>query len=243
MKPPKFINNRDNLVIDELYESIRPGSKLSVMSAYFTLYAFEALQKELETVEEFRFIYNEPTFVEQKREMREFYIQKNNNVFGTEFEIKLRNEMEQTAIAKECADWIRKKARFKSFDKNNPGSSKMMHISNGTEDVVLSGSDFSSDGLGITPSNRIEQVMALYDSANTKSFLQSFEEVWNNPAMVQDVTTEVMESMEILYQENPPEFIYFIALYNIFFDYLGELSEDTIKEKTGFKETKIWEML
>lgn len=244
MKAPKFIDNKNNKMVDEIKEYSKKNSKISMISSSFTLFAFEKLKKELSKIDEFRFVFTEPTFVSKKQEMKEFYIDKNNNVFGTEFEIKLRNEMTQSSIAKECAEWIKEKATFKSFKERNPAYPRLMHIENKDDTVAMNGSvDFTADSLGIIPSTRMEAINAFYGE-HTIGMLQAFENIWNSDSELEDVTDIVMENLNIIHKENPPEFIYFVTLYNIFFDYLSELTDDRlVKEKTGIKETLIWNKL
>lgn len=232
-------------MIDEVKEYAKNNSKISMISSTFTLFAFEKLKKELSKIDEFRFVFTEPTFVTKKQEMKEFYIDKNNHVFGTEFEIKLRNEMTQSSIAKECVDWIKEKAIFKSFKDRNPAFTRFMHIENQDDAVGLNGTvDFTADSLGIVPSTRTEGITALYGKEQTLGLMQLFENIWNDEHILQDVTDLVIKNLEIIHKENPPEFIYFLTLYNIFYDYLNELTDERIvKEKTGIKETLIWNKL
>ena len=115
----KILDNITNTVRDDLRVEIKKGSRVSIAAACFSMYAYKELKKQLETIDEFEFIFTSPTFVKEKAEKqkREFYIpriSRETSLYGTEFEIKLRNEMTQRAIAKECADWIRRKATFKS---------------------------------------------------------------------------------------------------------------------------------
>ena len=115
----RILDNITSTVRDDLRGEIKKGSKVSIAAACFSMYAYKELKKQLDFVDEFRFIFTSPTFVKEKAEKqkREFYIPRlfrETCLYGTEFEIKLRNEMAQRAIAKECADWIRKKAKFKS---------------------------------------------------------------------------------------------------------------------------------
>ena len=248
MKLPKVLDNKKNRVVDELKEELHKGSKLSIISAYFTIYAYAELKKELSKIENMRFIFTEPTFVKKDRELiREFYIEHNNEkkVSGNEFEIKLRNEMKQAAIAKECAKWLEEKAEIKSLKKANLAQPRLIYIESEEENISINGTvDFTSDGLGITPSNRLDSNMCLYGKDYTISFLQAFNELWNDGSAVEDVKQKVLEQMQVLYKENTPEFIYFVTLYNVFSNYLDELTEDNIvKSRTGFKDTLIWNKL
>jgi len=248
MRSPKVLDNKKYRVVDELKAELHKGSKISVISAYFTIYAYAELKKELSKVENMRFIFTEPTFVHKNQKLiREYYIEHNpeKKISGNEFEIKLRNEMKQAAIAKECAQWLEKKAEIKSLRQANPAQPRLVYIENPEDNVSINGTvDFTSDGLGITPSNRLDSNMCLYGKDYTIAFLQAFNELWQDDTAVQDVKDKVLQQMRILYKENTPEFIYFVTLYNIFYDYLDELTEDSIvKSRTGFKETQIWNKL
>ena len=248
MKAPKVLDNKKNKVVDELKSELKKDSKLSVISAYFTIYAYAELKKELNKIDKMRFLFTEPTFIKKDRELlREFYIEHTNekNISGNEFEIKLRNEMKQAAIAKECAQWLQEKAETKSLREANPAQPRLVYIENRDEHLSINGTvDFTSDGLGITPSNRLDSNICLYGKEYTIGFLQAFNELWQDQTAVEDVKQKVLEQMQVLYKENTPEFIYFVTLYNIFSNYLEELTEDKIvKSKTGFKDTLIWNKL
>ena len=117
------IDNINKRLYDDMVQVLHKGSRLSFAAAYFSIYAFEKLKKELADIDELRFIFTEPSFLTQKenKEKREFYIPRLNrerSLYGTEFEIQLRNKLGQKAIARECAEWLRKKAQFKSNAKN-----------------------------------------------------------------------------------------------------------------------------
>lgn len=84
---------------------------------FFDLCLPGELKNELEGIGELRFIFTSPTYLQEKtpKEKREFSIHRLNrerSLYGTEFEIKLRNELTQKAIDRECADWIREKSNF-----------------------------------------------------------------------------------------------------------------------------------
>ena len=247
----KILDNKNNgKVIDELKENLEKSSKLSIISAYFTIYAYQELKKELSKIDSLRFLFTEQNFKKQDDELlRQYYISKkinNNTLFGNEFEIKLKNELNQSNIARECAEWLKNKAEIKSLKFPNPAQPRLIYVENPTKDnVAISGTvDFTTDALGVTPSNRIDNNICMIGNTETQSFLQMFNTYWNNPEFVVDVKEQILEQMKIIYKENTPEFIYFITLYSIFNDYLDELTEDRIlKTRTGFKDTTIWNML
>lgn len=243
----KTINNQlGETVYKELEKHIRKGSKVSTISAYFTMYAYSALKKELDKIDEMRFIFTTPSFSKNKdKEAREYEIV-NNNIFGNEFELKLRNEMTQSAVAKDCAKWLKDKVEIKSFKEPNVAQPRMIHVHNKSEeDIVINGSvDFTTDGLGITGSNRADFNNFMAGEEFTDSQLLSFDTLWNNEMVLTDVKDKLLKQMEVMYEENSGEFIYFKSLYHIFYNYLDELDEDNIVKKGNkLKETKIWNIL
>lgn len=242
----KMIDNINATVRDDLVATIRKGSKLSIAAACFSIYAYQELCKQLEAVDEVRFIFTSPTFTAEKtpKEKREFYIPRltrERSLYGTEFEVKLRNELTQRAIAKECADWIRRKARFRS----NISSDVMQPFLTVDETTYTPMPGFTTVDLGCERGNNAYYfVTRMEASENARFFLNLFENLWHDKRHLQDVTDQVIESISTAYRENSPEFIYFYTLYNIFNEFLEDISQDVLpNEATGFKQSKIWEML
>lgn len=233
-------------VYDELKSNITRGSKLSVISAYFTIYGYASLKKELNSIDNMRFLFTEPTFVQNSNEVsREFCIDHEKAITGNQFEIKLRNEMKQSQIAKECADWIKNKVEVRSLKKSNPAQPRMIYIDNdGEKNAVIHGTvDFTTDGFGITPSDRIDYNTYI-EGPFTVDFLRLFDQIWNDSAAVEDVKEGILNHMKTIYKENSPEFIYYFTLYNIFYEYLDELSEEKIvRSGINLDHSTIWNKL
>ena len=245
----QIIDNINKTVKEDLQESICRGSKMSVAAACFSMYAYQELKKQLEQVDEFSFIFTSPTFVKERaeKEKREFYIPRLNresSLYGTEFEIKLRNEMTQRAIARECADWIRRKATFKS---NTTGENMggFMTVASKEEQVAyMPINGFTTVDLGCERGNNSYNMVNRIEAPFATQYIQLFDTLWNDKAKMQDVTDVVVENISSVYNENSPEFIYFITLYHVFSEFLDDISEDVLpNEATGFKQSKIWSML
>ena len=242
----QIIDNINKTVKDDLQASIHKGSKMSVAAACFSIYAYQELKKQLEGIDELRFIFTSPTFVTEKasKAQREFYIpriSRESSLYGTEFEVKLRNELTQKAIAKECADWIRRKAVFKS----NVTQEQMMGFMTVDESTYMPINGFTTVDLGCERGNNAYYtVMKTESFENANHYIKLFEQLWNDKKKLQEVTDIVIENISAAYRENSPEYIYFVALYNIFKEFLDDVSEDELpNEATGFKESKIWGML
>lgn len=249
MKPPKMIDNKRNgTVAEELRQSIGKDSKLSIMTAYFTIFAFAELKKELLKVGQVRMLFTDPIFIKGSQDpTREYYLERENGqaLSGNVYEMKLRNEMCQASVARECAKWLEHSAQMKMFKNKNSAQPRLIYVDNGEDSVSINGTvDFTTDGLGLTRSNRVDSNMCMYGHEFTQHFLEMFDELWNDGTAVEDVKNEVLRQIQMLYKENTPEFIYFVTLYHIFNQYLGELTEDNIlKTRTGIKETVIWNKL
>lgn len=245
----KIFDNVVDVVRDDMASTISKGSKVSIAAACFSMYAYKELKKQLEQVKECRFIFTSPTFVTEKveKQKREFYIprlSRENSLYGTEFELKLRNEMTQKAIAKECAAWIRKKATFKS---NTTGENMggFVTVSDSSEDVAyMPINGFTTVDIGCERGNNSYNMINRFRAPLSESYIKLFETLWNDKEKMQDVTDVVIENITTAYNENSPEFIYFMTLYHVFSEFLDDISEDELpNEATGFKQSKVWNML
>ena len=242
-------NNTTKVVKDDLVKKIKSGSKVYAASACFSIYAYQALKDELENCDEFRFIFTSPTFIAEKteKERREFYISRLNrekSLYGTEFEVRIRNELKQKAVAKECADWMRKKSLFRT-NTTNEGMNNFLVVKNPEESYTyMPMNSFTAVDLGCERGNNISNMVTRFENPATKEFLNLFESVWNDKEKLKDVTNDVIDMISAVYRENSPELIYFMTLYNIFSEFLDDVTEDVLpNEATGFKASVIWNKL
>ncbi len=249
------IDNRSKILGDDLKKEIKAGSKVKIVASYFSIYAYEALKEQLNNISELEFIFPTPTFVNEgvkdklKKEKREYYIPKHmreNSLYGTEFEIRLRNQLTQRVIAKECADWVRNKVTFKSNTTEN-GLQNFIYVDNGENTFCyMPVNGFTSVDLGYEKDNMMIQGIVKSDEESfTKLFFNQFKNVWNDSEKLEDVTQSIADYISSAYTDNSPEFIYFVTLYNIFSEFLSDImSEDFLpNEGTGFKTSLIWNKL
>lgn len=244
----EFFDNINYKVVDDLKISIKNGCKLSIASACFSIYAYAELKEQLQNIDELRFIFTAPSFLKEResKQRREFYIprlDRERTLFGSEFEVKLRNQMTQKAIAIECADWIRKKVKFKS----NVTSANMhgfINVEGAVPATYTPVNGFTTTDLGCERGNNICNFVIKVEAENSKQYVRLFNELWKDESQFEDVTEQIVDNISNIYKENSPEFIYFVTLYNIFNEFLEDISEDVLpNEATGFKESKIWNKL
>jgi superfamily II DNA or RNA helicase len=255
-KPPNLtlLDNITNLLGEDLKRTITPGAKLQIAASCFSIYAYEALKTELAQIDSLQFIFTSPTFVPNnvsdklRKEHREFHIPKmerERSLCGSEFEVRLRNELTQKAVAKECAEWMRKKATFRS----NKGRAPMQQFActKGAEceSVYMPLHGFTAVDLGYEKGNAVSNFVNKFDEQPmTGTWLALFDQIWNDPEKLEDVTDRLCDHIASVYQENSPQRIYFLMLYNIFSEFLEDISEDVLpNDLTGYQDSLIWQKL
>ncbi len=244
----EVIDNINKILKNDLEKTIKSNSKLSIASACFSIYAFQELKNQLENIEELRFIFTSPSFIKEKtaKTKREFYIPRLSRekcLYGTEYEIKLRNELTQRAIAKECAEWIKQKVKFKS-NTTNELMSGFINIENDNNYTYQPVNGFTTTDIGCEKGNTLSNIVVRLENPESQTYLKTFDAIWNDKNRLQDVTNQIIESISNVYKENSGEFIYFITLYNIFNEFLQDISEDNLpNDATGYKDSVIWNKL
>ena len=250
----ELIDNINRLLGDDLKQTLKPGARLKIAASCFSMYAFEALKAELEKVEDLNFIFTSPTFVANevtdkiRKERKEFHIPKfdrERSLYGSEFEIQLRNKLTQRAIAKECADWVRRKATFKSNRSKAPMQQFACVQSSGTDTAYIPLHGFTAVDLGYQQGNAVSNLVNRMDEPTfATTYLSLFNQIWSDPTKLEDVTAQICDHIASVYQENSPESIYFLMLYNIFNTFLDDVDEDVLpNDRTGYQDTLIWTKL
>ena len=257
----RIVDNINDLLGDDLRREIHPGSKLRIAASTFSIFAFEALKSELEHIDELNFIFTSPSFVTAAatdripKERREFFIPHGTHgaqvtasrngestLYGSEFEIRLRNKLTQRAIARECADWVRRKVRFRSNTTCAP-MQQFAVVDRSAAYLPLQG--FTSADLGYERGNAVSNMVTKIDEAPMSAqYVALFDQIWHNPDQLDDVTESVRDHIASVYAENSPARIYFLILYNLFAEFLDDINEDVLpNDLTGYLDTKIWHAL
>tara|TARA_R100001244_G_scaffold20404_1_gene21072 strand:+ start:4007 stop:7297 length:3291 start_codon:yes stop_codon:yes gene_type:complete len=250
----ELIDNINTLLGENLKGTLKPGSKLKIAASCFSIYAYVALKKELESIDSLEFIFTSPTFVPNevsdkiKKEQREFHIPKaerERSLTGSEFEIQLKNQLTQKAIARECADWIRRKATFRSNRGQAPMQPFIGTRAAAGDAVFMPVQGFTAVDLGYQKGNALSNIVTRFDEpAHTGMFLNLFEQIWSDPEKLENVTGRLCDHIASVYQENAPERIYFLMLYNIFREFLEDVNEDVLpNDRTGYQDSLIWQKL
>lgn len=248
----RIIDNVNELLGDDLKAEIVTGSRLRIAASSFSIFAFEALSKELEHLEELQFIFTSPSFVTARatdrlpKAQREFFIPHDKNgestLSGSEFEIRLRNQLTQRAIARECAEWVRRKVQFRS-NKTVAPMQQFAVVDDKAAYLPLQG--FTSADLGYERGNAVSNMITKVDDAPmTSQYMQLFDQIWHNSAQLEDVTEVVHQHIASVYAENSPARVYFLILFNLFAEFLDDINEDVLpNDLTGYQDSAIWKSL
>ncbi len=248
----RIIDNLNEFFGDDLKASIKPGSKLRIAASTFSIFAFEALSRELQSIKELEFIFTAPSFTTTKatdkpaQEKRQFFIPSDESrdaaLYGTEFEIRLRNKLTQRAIARECAEWVRQKVTFRSNHTGAPMQSFAV-VDDTAAYAPLQG--FTTADLGYERGPALSNMVhKIDDTPSTRQYIQLFDQIWHNPDQLDDVTEAVREHIASVYAENSPQRVYFLILYNLFNEFLEDISEDVLpNDRTGYQGTEVWKAL
>jgi hypothetical protein len=250
----ELIDNINRLLGDDLKKTLKPQARLKIAASCFSMYAFEALKAELEKIDELSFIFTSPTFVADEvtdkvqKQRREFHIPKSDrerSLYGSEFEIQLRNKLTQRAIAKECADWMRRKATFKSNRSKAPMQQFACVQAKDAATAYMPLHGFTAVDLGYQQGNAVSNLVNKMDEAAfTSTYISLFDQIWLDPEKLEDVTAQICDHIASVYQENSPEHVYFLMLYNIFNEFLEDINEDVLpNDRTGYQDTLIWNKL
>jgi len=237
---------RDNFsrgsTADFLMEKIREGSELAIVSAYFTIYAYDALKQNLDSINHLRFLFGEPRFIRSldpdKTDKKAYKIEDDG--------LHLKNRLEQRRVAKECADWITEKVDIRSVRQANLLHGKMYHIDNhGVDEAIMGSSNFTVSGLGLANHNNNIELNLVVDSNRDRQDLKAwFDQLWNNTEMVEDVKNDVLNYLAQLYQDNAPEFVYFKTLFHLFEQFLSDQDKGGLADiQSQIVDTDVWRML
>lgn len=230
-------NKNQGVVQDALKKNIQPNARLSILSGLFSIYGYAALKQELATIDSLRLLLP----VQKAADNAPFHLEQ---LIGTSADRHFRNTLNIPQIARECAAWLEEKADIRAV--SLPVPQNLFHIQNRDETAIAihGSSPFTSTGLGVVPSAGYEMNTLLSTPLETTTLLNWFDSIWHNPDAIQDVKSFVLAQVQALYTSKSPEQIYFLTLYNIFRDFLGDLEEEKIiKTRTGIKETLIWNKL
>lgn len=245
----RIIDNVSELLGDDIRTEVARGSKVRIAASTFSIFAFEALRKELEHVDELEFIFTSPSFSngeatdKLRKSRREFFIpQAESSLYGSEFEIRLRNKLTQRAIARECAAWVREKVTFRA---NATGGQMQQFAVVDDRAAYMPLQGFTTADLGYERGDAVSNMVTKFEgSPEAANFLNLFDQIWANPDQLEDVTQAVHDHIASVYAENSPARIYFLILYNLFAEFLDDITEDVLpNDRTGYQDTLVWQSL
>ena len=248
----KQLDNIQELLGDDLKETLDYGTHVRLAAATFSIYAFEALATELEKVEAFDFLFTQDVFDPEaqvgkmSREQRQYEIppiRLSAALAGTPFELVLKNKLTQKAIARDCADWVRRKARFMVNATGKRAQPMMTLEKKGELSAYIGANDFTAPALGYQPDNALSNIVTRMDGATASHFVEIMRGLLD-AGNFKDVTTDLLDHIERIYAENAPEALYFTLIHSLFTAFLDDLSVEAMpNERVGHEDSVIWQTM
>jgi SNF2 family DNA or RNA helicase len=231
-------NKKNGFVGDTLKSLISDEASISAITNELTLPGIESILDKLANSRQLDLLLSSvETDAEGKRVL--------GSLAGNSCERRQVNELRQAALAKALTALL-SKANVKAV--KHPGliNQNLFHVKNvdNTQHAIQGSSGISLSGLGFVPSTKFEMNTLYPDQESAGTLKEWFNSIWEDASATEDFKASLLAQLEILSQDNSPEFIYFLTLYHLFNDLLEELDEDNIiKSKTGFKDTVVWNKL
>ncbi|MFI3320405.1 MAG: hypothetical protein R3Y14_06495, partial [Rikenellaceae bacterium] len=222
-------NNLKNII----QQDVLVGSDLKIITAYFTLFAYNELRDELSKAESTRLIINPNKYNTDA------------DIFETKEESALKINLDYAYIAKEFAAWLADKVSIKRIKSRKIEGKMFNSESAANNSTYITHSDFDAMGVGILDRGGRIQLNERIDNPQRSSEInKTFDTIWNNTNLVEDIKREVLSKLETVYKDKSPELLYFFTLNHLFGDFINEANDDEILKKgTGITETLIWNKL
>lgn len=241
--PPAIIDNRKRRVGEYLKDTIRPGADLSVVSAYFTIYAYQALRGRLDEASSTRFLYGDPRSVGSvdpaDTEAKQFGLAHQGG-------IALQEVLTQKPLARQCAAWIKERVEIRTVEREGFLHGKLYHVKgkDGGTAAITGSSNFTVRGLGLSSKPNIELNLEVRDDHDRNALMQWFDDLWNDSKLTRDVKEEILAALNRLGKPYAPEFVYYKTLFHIFKDSLMDRSgSDGLIHDIHLHDTEIWKRL
>ncbi|MCY4233829.1 MAG: helicase-related protein [Bacteroidetes bacterium] len=238
-----IIDNQDRKLGEFLCKEIASETRLSIVSAYFTIYAYQDLKDKLDSIKQLRFLYGDPGGLQvidpsedQNRDYR----------LTEDGEIELKHVLSQKPIAHACEKWIIKTAEIKTIKQSNFLHGKLYHLEREGSDnkVALGSSNFTRSGLGLGMNPNIELNLEVNNQSDQKQLLDWFNDLWDNPEITRDAKQEVLEILRRLGKNYSPEFVYYKTLFHVLEDKRNDIEDpESLNAPSHFYDTKIWKSL
>ena len=244
-----IVDNRTRTVGDFLAGHAVPGSLLSVVSAYFTIYGYGDLRERFDEIGRLRFLYGDPRGVgaldPEEADAKAFRL-------TAEGGLELAQALRQKPLALACARWIERKADIRTVRRRNFLHGKMYHIAKpdgaGTTSPqtasLVGSSNFTRRGLGYGQSPNLELNLEVRHAADREPLLQWFNDLWRDRELTRDAKQDVLDALERLGRDYSPEFVYYKTLFHVLGDRLARQQEsERLAGGVHLFDSRIWNHL
>ncbi|MCY4070926.1 MAG: helicase-related protein [Chloroflexi bacterium] len=235
-----ILDNRTNTVADYLRKQLAKSKDFRLVSAYFSIYGYKKLADALETVGEVRFLYGDPSSIDDvdpgQAEPKSYDV--------TERGLNPRHALDQKFVAQRCAEWVgRDTVRIRSIARANFLHGKL-YLPSPPPSSIVGSSNFTKRGLGESSQPNIEINFASDDLEIYAELREWFDRIWDDDKLTTDVKQQVLDALARIGKEHAPELIYYKTLYELFRDEIeARLEQEGRMDDVRLVDTAIWKAL
>lgn len=240
------INTNEQMIqkINEVLQN-KKDAVVNIVNDKLTISVFSLLEKNLKNVKEINFVIRDVRYLPQQSEIaHEFEINPTDVLFNA-YDITEKNKLQHFSRARSMHDFIEKYVNVRKVNSRIRVGGNVLIID---DDFMIQG----SSSLEVSKKNNRELLSNINfdsilsgsaDKEQIQGATETFNRIWFNKQFSVDYKKELLTSLQYVYKEHAPEFLYYFTLNELFGDQLDAGVERFERDSVRFKKTQIWNAL
>lgn len=240
------INTNEQMIqkINEVLQN-KKDAVVNIVNDKLTISVFSLLEKNLKNVKKINFVIRDVRYLPQQSEIaHEFEINPTDVLFNA-YDITEKNKLQHFSKARSMHDFIEKYVNVRKVNSGIQVGGNVLIID---DDFMIQG----SSSLEVSKKNNRELLSNINfdsilsgsaDKEQIQGATETFNRIWFNKRFSVDYKKELLTSLQYVYKEHAPEFLYYFTLNELFGDQLDAGVERFERDSVRFKKTQIWNAL
>ena len=233
-----------NDIIEKMKEVLerKRDAVINIVNDKLTISVFSLLEKNLKNVKEINFIIRDTKFIPTNKEVSHEFEINPNEVLYNSYDITEKNKLKHFSKAKAMHDFIEKYVNIKKVNPKVRITGNILIID---DDFMIQGSSSLEiyDNKEKVKKYNINFDTYSSDKEQILKYGKTFESLWYDNDITKDYKNELLKSLEFVYKEHSPEFLYYFTLNELFGYQLDSGVERFERDSEKFKKTEIWKSL